>query len=146
VITRQDAPDWIIRDATSVDIDDVLALWKASEARPSLTDNHEVVAALLAANPGALFLADVKGKVVGVVIATYDGWRGNIYRLAVNPDYRRRGLARALLSEAEARLKARGAKRITALVESDHPWATGFWDEVGYKRDPEMLRYFKNLA
>jgi ribosomal protein S18 acetylase RimI-like enzyme len=145
MITRQDVPDWIIRDASNADIDAVLALWRASEARPGLTDNQEVVASLLAANPGALFLADVRGKVVGVVIATYDGWRGNIYRLAVNPDYRRRGLARAMVSEAEARLRAQGAKRITALVESDHPWATGFWDDAGYQRDPEMLRYFKNL-
>jgi ribosomal protein S18 acetylase RimI-like enzyme len=145
MLTRQDAPDWIIRDATEPDIDAVLELWRASEARPSLTDNPEVVAALLAANPGALFLADVKGKVVGAVIATYDGWRGNIYRLAVNADYRRRGLARAMVAEAEHRLKRWGARRLTALVESDHPWATAFWDDAGYERDPGMLRYFKNV-
>jgi ribosomal protein S18 acetylase RimI-like enzyme len=145
MLTRQDAPDWIIRDATSADIAAVLELWRSSEARPSLTDNEAVVGSLLADNPGALFLADVHGKVVGAVIATFDGWRGNIYRLAVNPDYRRRGLARAMVSEAEGRLRAKGARRITALVESDHPWATGFWDGAGYERDPAMLRYFKNV-
>jgi ribosomal protein S18 acetylase RimI-like enzyme len=145
MLTRQDAPDWIIRDATEADITAVLKLWAESEARPSLTDNEQVVADLLKANPGALFVADVKGKVVGAVIATFDGWRGNIYRLAVNADYRRRGLARAMVAESEDRLRRMGAKRMTALVESDHPYATGFWDDAGYERDPVMLRYFKNL-
>ena len=146
MLTRQEAPDWVIRDATPEDAAAVLAIWRRSEARPSLTDNEDVIRALVQRSPGALFLADVKGKVVGAVIATFDGWRGNIYRLAVDADYRRRGLARAMVAEAEGRLKALGARRVSALVESDHPWATAFWDEVGYDRDPIMLRYFKNLT
>jgi len=146
MLTRQEAPDWIIRDASMSDVGAILDLWRSSEARPSLTDNEAVVAALISSNPGALFVADVAGRVVGAIIATFDGWRGDIYRLAVDPDYRRRGLARAMVHEAEARLAARGARRITALVESDHPWATGFWDEMDYERDPGMLRYFRNLS
>ncbi len=146
VLTRQEAPDWIIRDATAEDIGTVLALWASSEERSSLTDNEDVVTTLIKSNPGALFLADVKGQIVGAVIATYDGWRGNIYRLAVAPEYRRRRLARAMVAESEDRLRRLGARRITALVESDHPFATGFWDGAGYERDPGMLRYFKNLA
>jgi ribosomal protein S18 acetylase RimI-like enzyme len=145
MLTRQEAPDWIIRDAGLGDAEAILDIWRRSESRPSLTDNESVVRAIIESNPGSLFVADVKGKIVGAVIAAFDGWRANIYRLAVDPDYRRRGLARALVSEAEARLRGRGAKRITALVEKDHPWATGFWDEVGYERDPVMLRYFRNL-
>ncbi len=145
MLTRQEAPDWTIRDARVEDIAAVLELWHKSEARPSLTDNEAVVRTLIETNPGGLFLAVVGDKVVGAVIATYDGWRGNIYRLAVDTDYRRRGLARAMVAESEARLRARGARRLTALVESDHPWATGFWDGAGYQRDPGMLRYFKNL-
>ena len=146
MLTRQEAPDWIIRDATNGDVAAVLAIWRASEARPSLTDNEAVIESLISSNPGSLFVADVKGKIVGAVIAGFDGWRGNIYRLAVDPDYRRRGLARAMVAEAEDRLRARGAKRLTALVESDHPWATGFWDGAGYERDPIMLRYFKHIG
>ncbi len=37
------------------------------------------------------------------------------------------------------------AKRITALVERDHPWATGFWDAAGYDLDEGMARYVRNL-
>jgi ribosomal protein S18 acetylase RimI-like enzyme len=145
MLTRQEAPDWVIRDAVLEDIATILDIWRNSEQRPSLTDNEEVVSSIINEYPGSLFVADVQGKIVGVLIAAFDGWRGNMYRLAVDPDYRRRGLARALVNEGEMRLARRGVKRVTALVEADHPWATKFWEEMGYTPDPEMLRFFRNL-
>ncbi len=30
-------------------------------------------------------------------------------------------------------------------VERDDPWATGFWDAVGYNLDAGMARYVRNL-
>src|SRR5262249_14950580 len=83
--------------------------------------------------------------VVGSIIAAFDGWRGNLYRLATRPDCRRRGVARALLAEAEKTLTAWGARRITALVESAHPDAVGFWRGVGYVDDRRIARYVRNL-
>ena len=83
---------------------------------------------------------------VGTVIGGWDGWRGNIYRLAVLPAYRRRGIARALVGEADRQMHRMGAKRISALVERDHPWATDFWDSLeasGYRHDERMRRYIK---
>jgi ribosomal protein S18 acetylase RimI-like enzyme len=95
-----------------------------------------------------LLVAESDGRLVGSVIGAWDGWRGNIYRLAVAPDYRRRGLARALLAEADHTLHHLGARRITALVEGDHPWATAFGDSLaasGYRHDERMRRYVKTL-
>src|SRR4030095_5063647 len=84
--------------------------------------------------------------VVGSVIGGWDGWRGNIYRLAVAPQARRRGLARRLLHEAERVLVARGARRSSARVEPHELHAIGFWDALsdrGWRRDERMLRYVK---
>jgi ribosomal protein S18 acetylase RimI-like enzyme len=122
----------------------VLELWRRSEASPSPTDNPEAVARLLR-EPGAVLLVALDGdRVVGTVIAGWDGWRGNISRLAVLSEYRRRGIARALVAEAEAVLRTRGGARISALVEHDHAWAVGFWEAAGYRRDTRMVRYLKN--
>ena len=65
--------------------------------------------------------------------------------MAVHPDFRRRGLARRLAVEAERWMVEQGAKRITALVEREHPWATGFWEAAGYDLDPDMARYARDL-
>jgi ribosomal protein S18 acetylase RimI-like enzyme len=90
-------------------------------------------------------VAEVGGQVIGSIIGTFDGWRGNIYRLAVQPDYRRRGVARALVAEVEKRLTRQGAKRITALVEKDNPSAMIFWEAVGYRVDERIVRRVRTL-
>jgi len=137
-----------IRRAGPRDVPRVLDLWKEAEATPKPTDTPEGLSRLLASPQAVLLLAEADGRVVGTVIGGWDGWRGNIYRLAVLPEHRRRGVASALVREADAALAAMGARRITALVEGDHPWAVGFWnalERAGYEHDPTMTRYFKTL-
>jgi ribosomal protein S18 acetylase RimI-like enzyme len=90
-------------------------------------------------------VAEAKGQVVGSIIGTFDGWRGNIYRLAVDPHYRRHGIARALVKEVEKWLQDQGVKRITALVEKDHSWAVRFWEAVGYGVDQRIARHVRSL-
>jgi ribosomal protein S18 acetylase RimI-like enzyme len=137
-----------IRPARPDDVEQVLELWRESEASPSPTDTRESVLQLLGEAAAVLLVADADGKLAGTVIGGWDGWRGNIYRLAVLPAYRRRGIARALVGEADRRLRRMGARRISALVERDHPWATDFWDSLeasGYRHDERMRRYVKTF-
>ena len=137
-----------IRRGRPEDIGQVLEFWGRAGATPRPTDTREVLVQLLASSQSILLLADVDGRLAGTVIGGWDGWRGNIYRLAVAPEYRRRGVASALMREVDAALLAMGARRITALVERDHPWAVGFWnalERAGYRYDPTMTRYVKNF-
>jgi len=126
----------------------VLELWARAGASPTPTHTPDVLAQLLESTQSVLLLAEIDGGLAGTVIGGWDGWRGNIYRLAVVPEYRRRGVASALMREVDAALAAMGARRITALVERDHPWAVGFWnalERAGYRYDPTMTRYVKNF-
>jgi ribosomal protein S18 acetylase RimI-like enzyme len=83
--------------------------------------------------------------VVGTLIATWDGWRGNMYRLVVDPRVRRQGVARALVVAGERRLARAGCRRVTALVTGSHEHAVGFWAAAGYDLDPAMTRRVKML-
>jgi ribosomal protein S18 acetylase RimI-like enzyme len=138
--------DWRIRDYCLEDAQAVLELWRQAEATPGVTDTAEDLCRAVTQSKANVLVAEVKGQIVGSIIGTFDGWRGNIYRLAVHPDYRRQGLARALVAEVEKRLSRQGARRITALVEKDHPWAMSFWEAVGYRVDERIVRRVRNLA
>jgi ribosomal protein S18 acetylase RimI-like enzyme len=123
----------------------VLELWAASEVEPTVTDSMESLLCLLRTDAQALLVADVHGEVVGTVIAAWNGWRGSLYRLAVHPRHRRRGLATRLVREGEQRLRDRGAIRIDAIVADDDVVAARFWTETGYLGQRHRSRFVRNL-
>jgi ribosomal protein S18 acetylase RimI-like enzyme len=121
----------------------LLALWKAADATPSPTDTLDDIRCALASERTECLAAEVEGQVVGSIIAAFDGWRGHIYRLAVHPAFRRRGIARRLVETAHEAFARWGARRINALVEKDHAWAVSFWSAVGYVHDERIARFVK---
>ncbi len=136
-----------IRCGHADDAEAVVALWRASaDVLPSATDDPPAVHELLGRDPEALLVAEVDGRIVGTVVAGWDGWRGNLYRLVVDPARRRAHVASELVSEAERRLSARGCRRIAASVQVDEQHAVGFWTAAGYHPDDRARRFVKNLA
>jgi ribosomal protein S18 acetylase RimI-like enzyme len=134
-----------IRSGTDDDISDVLRLWREAETARSATDDPNGLFVLLKADSGALLVARSEGLIVGALIATFHGWRGNMYRLAVLPTHRRRGVARSLVLEGERRLRSVGARRNTALVGHELEGAETFWSAAGYGPDARTTRFVKTL-
>ena len=137
-----------IRPCSSNECAIILRLWKDAEVTPSITDDIEELKRLVMENSELFLVAEHNGRVVGTVVGGWDGWRGNIYRLAMLPEYRRQGLGKALVQEVEHCLSARGARKISVLVEHEDTLAVSFWDsleDIGYERDPRMVRYVKTI-
>jgi ribosomal protein S18 acetylase RimI-like enzyme len=128
------------------DVPDVLALWQAAaEDAHRPPDTAEAVQALIARDPEALILAVEDGVLVGSVIAGWDGWRCHLYRLAVSPAHRRRGIARMLIAAAEKRFREFGGTRVDAMVLDDNGLAHEAWEAYGYRAQPEWSRWVKPL-
>ena len=134
-----------IRRAHVDELAAVLEMWNtAGVTPPSVSDSIEGLTRLLREPAALLLVATIDTVIVGSVIGGWDGWRGNIYRLAVTPECRRRGIARRLVAEVSRELSAKGATRLSALVEHEHQWAMDFWEsmkDLGYVRDPNFARF-----
>jgi ribosomal protein S18 acetylase RimI-like enzyme len=124
----------------------VLALWETSRSAASVTpDSAETVLALLD-QPGSALLLAWEGEVlVGTLVVGWDGWRGNMYRLAVAESARRRGIASALVEAGHSHLRSIGARRVTALVGGSEEAAAALWLAAGYTRDDRIDRFVRNL-
>jgi ribosomal protein S18 acetylase RimI-like enzyme len=108
-------------------------------------DTPEAVEALLASPGSALLLAVEGDDVIGTLVVGWDGWRGNMYRLAVRADHRRRGIALALVEAGHRHLRSLGARRVTALVGVEESEAAALWRAAGYEHDLRINRFVLNL-
>lgn len=136
----------VFRAARGEDLPGILAFWAQAaenEARPA--DDIAMLAALLERDADALDLAAYDGGVVGTLISGWDGWRAHLYRLAVRPDLRGRGIAAELLRRAEARLAALGAARLDAMVLEQNGLGQSFWATAGFSAQPEWRRWVRSV-
>lgn len=139
----------VIRPAESDEAGALLDLWRAAGAHPTVTDTLAAVRRLIDEHPGVLLVAELEGRLAGTIIAGSDGWRGSLYRLAVIPEMRRRGIGRALVAEAVRGLNARGIERVSAVVVEADRDAIAFWSsltDLGVVPDPlPKVRYVATL-
>jgi glycerol 3-phosphatase-2 len=133
-------PGPIVRSATAADTDTIISLWKregmhGSTLRCDLAAAHRH-------SPDLVLVLELSRQVVGVLLATFDGRRGWLQHLAIDPTARRRGFGRLLVTEAERRLAAHGAPQVNLLVLEGKPEAEAFWDAMGY--EPGMQVKFRS--
>ena len=121
-----------IRPYQLVDRDAVIALWEGCGLVQPQNDPRKDIVRKLRVNPEWFLVAEADGELVGTVMAGYEGHRGWINYLAVAPGARRRGVGRALLAEAEQRLRAAGCPKINLQVRPDNPAAIAFYERIGF--------------
>ena len=134
-----------LRSATPDDAERIVRFWHDSGASMGPSDSVDRVRQVIAHPSAQLVVAEAEQGIIGTLIGTFDGWRGNMYRLVVHPEWRRQGIGRRLVARVEGFFAERGAHRITVLIEVDRPWAVAFWTAVGYPFDPHIVRHVGTL-
>ncbi len=125
----------------AADFEGVAALWEEVGMWPHVGEDRAWFEAALRRNRGSALVWRGDGRVLGTVMAAWDGLRGWIYHLAVTESRRRQGMGAALLTAAEERLRDMGVKQINLMVYEENGAAEGFYAKRGYERSPvKVLR------
>lgn len=132
----------------ATDYDRLVALWEAAglSYKPGGRDSREAFAAQLAGDTQtAIGIETETGRLVGAVLATHDGRKGWINRLAVHPAHRRQGLAHHLIAAAENVLHAQGIEIYAALIEPGNEVSLAVFKTAGYEDWPGIHYVSKRL-
>ena len=89
----------LYRQATINDYDQMYNLWKNIEGIGlSDSDTKENIEKFLNKNQGLNYICEEEGKIIGTILCGEDGRRGYLYHLAVDKDYRRKGIGTKLVN------------------------------------------------
>lgn len=136
-----------IRLMTLSDYDAVLALWQASPGVGlSDADSRPAIARFLERNPGLAFVAEEEGRLAGAVLCGHDSRRGYLYHLAVHPDFRRRGLGRALVEHCFNGLRALDIHKCHIFVYGQNEDGLAFWKRIGWVQRFELEILSKDVT
>jgi ribosomal protein S18 acetylase RimI-like enzyme len=92
-----------------------------------------------------IYLAEVDGQVVGKVHLQLLSGLGGIYGLGVKPEFRGKGLGRAILLDGVKRLKAAGAGEVMLQVATENANALHLYESCGFETTSTMNYYTLSL-
>lgn len=113
--------------------DQVMDLWEdvfgynAAHNSPSV-----VIDKKLQNKDGLFYVATENQRIIGTIMAGYDGHRGWIYLIAVHPDYRKQGIGSALLSFTQEKLENLGCLKINLQIIGENEAVQKFYFKNGY--------------
>lgn len=113
----------------------VVALWDACDLIRPWNDPRRDIERKLRVDPALFLVAAEEELVLGSVMAGYEGHRGWINYLAVDPSRRRQGLGTRLMDEAERLLAERGCPKINLQIRSENADVIAFYGALGYRAD-----------
>ncbi len=114
------------RDAV-IHLWDIVFGYDAPHNKPSLVLDKK-----LAMHDDLLFLAFIEDKLIGTVMGGYDGHRGWLYSVAVNPVHRKCGVGAMLVKHAEQSLVDLGCVKINLQIVESNSAVAGFYESLGY--------------
>lgn len=111
---------------------EVITLWERCALVHPSNNPAEDIRRKLAFQKDLFLVGLLDGKIIASVMAGYEGHRGWINYLAVDPEHRRKGFGRAIMAHAEQVLERVGAPKINLQVRGGNTDVIGFYRSLGY--------------
>jgi ribosomal protein S18 acetylase RimI-like enzyme len=140
--------DFSIRSLTIDDYDEIIRVWLTAGLtfKPKGRDSRELIEIEMNRSHCIYYGLETNGKLVGVAIADWDGRRGWVNRVAIDPDYRGQRLASRLIEKCEEFLVEQGALVICALIEDVNTPSMSTFERSGYNCEDNFKYWVKRSS
>ena len=128
-----------IAEIADADVDEIIALWQAAGLTRPWNDPQRDIAFARASADSTILVGRHGGTITACAMAGHDGHRGTVYYLGVSPAAQGHGFGRQMMVAVEDWLRARGVWKINLMVREDNSAVTGFYDALGYAREPRVV-------
>ncbi len=127
------------RSMKQEEVETVVALWRRCGLLRTYNEpQHDIESAR--ENPTSdMLVGCLDERTVACAMVGFDGHRGYVYYVAVDPDHHDRGFGRDMMSIAEEWLKRHGVWKINLMVRESNELVRGFYEKIGYESQPRVL-------
>ena len=137
--------EMVIRPYLSADENAVVELLRKCNLLRSWNNPKQDIKRKLGVGSELFFVGLVDNKVVATVMGGYEGHRGWVNYLAVDPTCQRRGLGRQIMKAVEEKILAMDCPKINLQIRTDNKVAVKFYEGIGYEMD-EVVSVGKRLV
>jgi len=134
----------VIRSFQVSDEPDVIGLWHLCNLVVPQNDPKKDIEMKLQVQPELFLVGVISNRIISTVMSGYDGHRGWIYYLAVDPDFQKNGIGRCMLEKAEMKLRKLGCSKINLQVRNSNKSVIAFYKHIGFL-DDDVLGMGKRL-
>ena len=133
-----------IRSLRATDESDVINLWHRCNLVVPQNDPNKDIEMKLQVQPELFLVGIISNRIVSTVMSGYDGHRGWIYYLAVDPDFQQNGIGRSMVEKIETKLRKLGCSKINLQVRNSNKSVIAFYQHIGFL-DDDVLGMGKRL-
>lgn len=135
-----------VKKLTQKDFPAVYKFWQFATpfSYPSTVEREKYLL-LLKHNKNLAWALEHKTEIIGTVIGGFDGRTAIIYRLAVHPQFRKKGLGKRLMQKLHTEFVKQNINRISAHVHESNKEVVGFYKTLGYEID-QLIVMKKNIT
>ncbi len=126
--------------------DDVMRLWRKAGIEVVSSDTIDEVTRVFNRNPNLFLIGKIQERVMAVVMGAFDGRRGYVHHLAVDPDYQKRGFGKTIMDALVEQFRKMDIHKVHLFIEKSNRNVVEFYNNLGWdvRKDLIMMSYVPN--
>ncbi|MBY8985384.1 MAG: GNAT family N-acetyltransferase [Candidatus Lokiarchaeota archaeon] len=123
--------------------EEVIQLWKNAGISVGSSDSKNEIERMLNRNPDLFLIGKIKDQIISVVMGGFDGRRGYVHHLAVDPTFQKKGYGRKIMNRLNEIFHQKGVHKVHLFIERHNKEVVDFYQNLGWeiRKDLTMMSY-----